>query len=237
MICASAASVRSCPPPASSRTWGASSRSTTPSAPRGAASDGARAAAAPAPRARRCVWRQPAPSRVPCRRAPFPADSFRAHFRSAVRGEDNRLVVVTGPVSAHDPVAVMEYAKKLNALREQHSNELIIVMRVFLDEPAGGAGYWSGAMCAAPPHAHAAGAAGRRHLSAGRLAGWLVQGGGGQAGGREASSPHARSLGVPVCPRPPTPACPCSRCAQVRPHAGWDLPNQPGLPTGAPAAA
>ena len=46
----------------------------------------------------------------------------------------------------HDPVATMEYAQRLRALADQVESELIVVMRVFLDEPSGGAGYWSGAM-------------------------------------------------------------------------------------------
>jgi 3-deoxy-7-phosphoheptulonate synthase len=64
----------------------------------------------------------------------------------AVRGEDSRLVVVAGPVSAHDPAAALEYANKLKALQTKLKDELIVVMRVFLDEPTGGAGYWSGSM-------------------------------------------------------------------------------------------
>lgn len=70
----------------------------------------------------------------------------RRDIARAVRGDDTRLLVVVGPVSLHDPVAAMEYARKLAVLREKHSDDLIIVMRTFLDEPTGGAGYWSGAM-------------------------------------------------------------------------------------------
>ncbi len=70
----------------------------------------------------------------------------RRSLAKAVRGEDQRLVVVCGPVSAHDPEAVKEYAVKLHALSLRLRGELLVVMRVFLDEPAGGAGYWSGAM-------------------------------------------------------------------------------------------
>ena len=70
----------------------------------------------------------------------------RQQISRALRGDDGRLVVVAGPVSAHDPVAVMEYARRLQAVSERLGGELIVVMRVFLDEPSGGAGYWSGAM-------------------------------------------------------------------------------------------
>ena len=56
------------------------------------------------------------------------------------------MLVVTGPVSAHDPAAVLEYARKLKSLQSSLKDDLLIVMRIFLDEPTGGAGYWSGAM-------------------------------------------------------------------------------------------
>ena len=70
----------------------------------------------------------------------------RREIARAVRGEDSRILVVSGPVSMHDPVATMEYARKLSVYQKKMKDELIIVMRVFLDEPTGGAGYWSGAM-------------------------------------------------------------------------------------------
>ena len=72
--------------------------------------------------------------------------SARRSLTRCVRGDDGRLIVVVGPASAHDPKAVMEYARKLKAASAPLSDELIVVMRVFLDEPSGGAGYWSGAM-------------------------------------------------------------------------------------------
>ena len=70
----------------------------------------------------------------------------RREIARAVRGEDSRILVVSGPVSMHDPVATMEYARKLSVYQKKMKDELIVVMRVFLDEPTGGAGYWSGAM-------------------------------------------------------------------------------------------
>ena len=70
----------------------------------------------------------------------------RAAISRVVRGEDSRLVVVAGPTSVHDPKACLEYAKKLKELQASVETELILVMRVFLDEPTGGAGYWSGSM-------------------------------------------------------------------------------------------
>ena len=47
----------------------------------------------------------------------------RAALSRAVRGEDSRLVIIAGPVSAHDPVACLEYAKKLKVLQEKLSNK------------------------------------------------------------------------------------------------------------------
>ena len=70
----------------------------------------------------------------------------RRDISHAVRGEDGRLLVVIGPVSVHDPLATLEYACKLATIQQTLRDDLIIVMRTFLDEPAGGAGYWSGAM-------------------------------------------------------------------------------------------
>ena len=63
-----------------------------------------------------------------------------------VKGSDDRLIVVTGPSSTHDPDAALEYARQLKPLADKYSGDLIVVMRVFLDRPAGGAGSWSGAM-------------------------------------------------------------------------------------------
>ena len=73
-------------------------------------------------------------------------DAARRTIARAVRGEDARLLVVCGPTSTHDPAAALEYARKLHAVSQRLRGELIIVMRVFLDEPAGGAGSWAGAM-------------------------------------------------------------------------------------------
>ena len=72
--------------------------------------------------------------------------SCRREVAQVVCGDDSRLLVVVGPVSTHDPIAAMEYARLLVACQVAHKADLLIVMRVFLDEPAGGAGYWSGAM-------------------------------------------------------------------------------------------
>jgi len=52
-----------------------------------------------------------------------------------LRGSDDRLVVVIGPCSIHDPAGAMEYARKLVRLKEQHAKDLLIVMRVYFEKP------------------------------------------------------------------------------------------------------
>lgn len=50
-------------------------------------------------------------------------------------GKDNRLVVVVGPCSIHDPKAAREYAALLREAREEFSKELLLVMRVYFEKP------------------------------------------------------------------------------------------------------
>ncbi|MCP3664167.1 MAG: 3-deoxy-7-phosphoheptulonate synthase, partial [Gammaproteobacteria bacterium] len=52
-----------------------------------------------------------------------------------VNGKDNRLVVIIGPCSIHDPKAAIDYAKKLAKVREKYSDNLEIVMRVYFEKP------------------------------------------------------------------------------------------------------
>lgn len=62
-----------------------------------------------------------------------------------VQGHDplNRLLVVVGPCSIHDPSAALDYAKRLMVLKEKHSSELLIVMRAYLEKPRTTVG-WKG---------------------------------------------------------------------------------------------
>ncbi|MCM2129686.1 3-deoxy-7-phosphoheptulonate synthase [Larsenimonas rhizosphaerae] len=50
-------------------------------------------------------------------------------------GEDSRLLVVTGPCSIHDPVAALDYAQRLLQLSEAVSDQLLLVMRVYIEKP------------------------------------------------------------------------------------------------------
>src|SRR5262249_21752371 len=49
-------------------------------------------------------------------------------------GEDDRLLVVVGPCSVHDPVAALEYADLLAVAVERFSDDLLIVMRVYFEK-------------------------------------------------------------------------------------------------------
>ncbi|MFN9727683.1 3-deoxy-7-phosphoheptulonate synthase [Acidovorax sp.] len=58
-------------------------------------------------------------------------------------GDDDRLLVVIGPCSIHDPVAALEYARKLRDVREHYKDTLEIVMRVYFEKPRTTVG-WKG---------------------------------------------------------------------------------------------
>ncbi|MCU7935697.1 MAG: 3-deoxy-7-phosphoheptulonate synthase AroG [Candidatus Thiodiazotropha sp. (ex Dulcina madagascariensis)] len=57
--------------------------------------------------------------------------------------EDDRLLVIIGPCSVHDPQAALDYAKRLQPLREALQGELEIVMRVYFEKPRTTVG-WKG---------------------------------------------------------------------------------------------
>ncbi len=50
-------------------------------------------------------------------------------------GKDDRLIVVVGPCSVHDPEAAIDYARRLKALNEELSDDLMLVMRVYFEKP------------------------------------------------------------------------------------------------------
>ena len=57
--------------------------------------------------------------------------------------EDDRLILIVGPCSIHDPIAALEYAAKLKVLQEKYKNELMIIMRVYFEKPRTTVG-WKG---------------------------------------------------------------------------------------------
>ncbi len=69
--------------------------------------------------------------------------STRRALHRVLHGTDDRLIVVIGPCSIHDPVSALEYARRLKAERERHARSLEIVMRVYFEKPRTTVG-WKG---------------------------------------------------------------------------------------------
>ena len=59
----------------------------------------------------------------------------RRSIHKILRGEDDRLLVVMGPCSIHDPAAAVDYARQLKVQREKYKDTLEIVMRVYFEKP------------------------------------------------------------------------------------------------------
>jgi len=70
-----------------------------------------------------------------------------SHTRKTIHrimhGKDDRLLVVIGPCSIHDPAAAIDYARRLMAARTQYADTLEIVMRVYFEKPRTTVG-WKG---------------------------------------------------------------------------------------------
>ena len=67
----------------------------------------------------------------------------RRNIQNIMAGGDDRLLVVIGPCSIHDPAAALEYARRLKELRAKHRDTLEIVMRVYFEKPRTTVG-WKG---------------------------------------------------------------------------------------------
>jgi 3-deoxy-7-phosphoheptulonate synthase len=67
----------------------------------------------------------------------------RRGIESILQKEDRRLLVIVGPCSIHDEQATLEYAVKLNALRQKVAGTLFVVMRVYFEKPRTTVG-WKG---------------------------------------------------------------------------------------------
>ena len=52
-----------------------------------------------------------------------------------VTGQDDRLLAIVGPCSVHDPVAALEYARRLAPLAQRLAPDLLVVMRVYFEKP------------------------------------------------------------------------------------------------------
>ncbi|HWP17592.1 MAG TPA: 3-deoxy-7-phosphoheptulonate synthase [Burkholderiaceae bacterium] len=67
----------------------------------------------------------------------------RHRIRKIMQHKDDRLLVIIGPCSIHDPTAALEYARRLLAQREKYADTLEIVMRVYFEKPRTTVG-WKG---------------------------------------------------------------------------------------------
>ena len=59
----------------------------------------------------------------------------RRSIEAVFDGRDDRLLVVVGPCSIHDPAAAVEYARRLGAIRDTFVQDLLLVMRVYFEKP------------------------------------------------------------------------------------------------------
>ncbi len=67
----------------------------------------------------------------------------RQRIQDIMARRDDRLLVVIGPCSIHDPAAALEYARRLQSVRAQYADTLEIVMRVYFEKPRTTVG-WKG---------------------------------------------------------------------------------------------
>jgi 3-deoxy-7-phosphoheptulonate synthase len=67
----------------------------------------------------------------------------RSTIRNIMQGKDERLLVIIGPCSIHDPQAALDYARRLKEQRDKYADTLEIVMRVYFEKPRTTVG-WKG---------------------------------------------------------------------------------------------
>src|SRR5688572_23129658 len=67
----------------------------------------------------------------------------RRQVADIIEGKDDRLLVIVGPCSIHDPEAGLEYARRLQALVPKLAGDLQIVMRTYFEKPRTTVG-WKG---------------------------------------------------------------------------------------------
>lgn len=76
-------------------------------------------------------------------RASAVVERGRDGVRAIMDGVDDRLLVIVGPCSIHDPKAGLEYARRLVSQAEKHKEDLLIVMRAYFEKPRTTVG-WKG---------------------------------------------------------------------------------------------
>jgi len=67
----------------------------------------------------------------------------RRRIRDVMAGKDDRLLVIVGPCSIHDPAAALDYARRLKQQRDKYAGTLELVMRVYFEKPRTTVG-WKG---------------------------------------------------------------------------------------------
>ena len=67
----------------------------------------------------------------------------RENIRKIIHGLDDRLLLIVGPCSIHDPEAAMDYAKRLLEERDKYKDSLELIMRVYFEKPRTTVG-WKG---------------------------------------------------------------------------------------------
>ena len=70
-------------------------------------------------------------------------ETTRHGIQNIMAGKDDRLLVVVGPCSIHDPAAALDYARRLKPLRDKYADSLEVVMRVYFEKPRTTVG-WKG---------------------------------------------------------------------------------------------
>src|SRR6267154_2513442 len=71
------------------------------------------------------------------------AYNTRQAIHRVLHGSDDRVLVIIGPCSMHDPKAGLEYARKLVEMKKELERDLIVVMRVYFEKPRTTVG-WKG---------------------------------------------------------------------------------------------
>ncbi|WP_197074708.1 3-deoxy-7-phosphoheptulonate synthase [Rhodococcus sp. MEB064] len=75
--------------------------------------------------------------------APARVADSRAELRRILAGDDDRIAVVVGPCSIHDPAAAMDYAQRLAVLSGELADRIQVIMRVYFEKPRTTVG-WKG---------------------------------------------------------------------------------------------
>ena len=87
--------------------------------------------------------KSPAEMNQPSDRAAETVHCGREHVQRIMDGSDDRLVVIVGPCSIHDPEAARDYATRLQRMRDELGEDLLIIMRVYFEKPRTTVG-WKG---------------------------------------------------------------------------------------------